>query len=64
MTAAGRFFEFLLLDDEEISQEHEVADVSSTAWFQHNEGIPFEKLVADLEFSMGEIRSGNNDPAA
>jgi hypothetical protein len=64
MNAAVRFLEFLLLEDEEISEEEEAAVARSKEWFQHNEGIPVEDLVADLGFSMDEIRKGSKDSAA
>ncbi len=64
MNAAVRFLEFLLLEDEEISEEEEAAVARSKEWFKHNEGIPFEDLVADLGFSMDEIRKGSKDSAA
>ena len=69
ITAAVRFLEFLLLDpvsralatapveDEEISEEEEQAVARSKEWFQHNEGIPFEQVVADLGFTMEQIRN-------
>jgi len=49
---------------EEISNEEEAAVARSKEWFQHNEGIPFEELVADLGLSMDEVRNGSKDPAA
>ena len=73
ITAAVRFLESLLLDplsralatvpidDEEISQEEEQAVARSKEWFLHNEGIPFEQVVADLGFTMeqdGELPAG------
>ncbi len=61
---AGRFLEFPLLEDEEISEEEETAVARPKEWFQHHEGIPFEELVADLGFSMDEVRQGSKDPAA
>jgi hypothetical protein len=64
MNVAVRVLEFLLLEDEEISEEEEAAVARSKEWFQHNEGIPFEDLVADLGFSMDEIRKGSKDSAA
>ncbi len=76
MTAAVRFLEFLLLspadralatapeEDEEISQEEEEAVARSKQWFKHNEGIPFEQVVADLGFTMEQIRSASKDQAA
>ena len=68
MTAAVRFLEFLLLDpvsralatapleDEEISEEEEQAVARSREWFKHNQGIPFEEVVAELGFTMERIR--------
>jgi hypothetical protein len=80
MTAAVRFLEFLLLDtvdralaiapveDEEIGAEEEQAVARSKEWFQHNEGIPFEQVVADCGFTMDQIRNhrldDERDPAA
>lgn len=52
-------------EDEEISAEEESAVVRSKEWFRHNEGIPFEQVVADLGFSMDQIRANaRKDPAA
>ena len=64
MNAAVRFLEFLLLEDEEISKEEEAAVARSKEWFKHNEGIPFEELVADFGLSIEEVRNGGQDPAA
>lgn len=64
----GRFLEFLLLDpvdrvlatapteDEEISEEEEQAVARSKEWFRHNQGTSFEEVVADLGFTMEQIR--------
>jgi len=52
-------------EDEEISAEEEASVSRSKEWFQHNEGIPFEQVVADLGFTMDQIRgSAAKDPAA
>jgi hypothetical protein len=80
LTAAVRFLEFLLLDpvsralaiapveDEEISEEEEQAVARSKEWFQHNDGIPFEQVVAESGFTMEQIRNhrldDERDPAA
>jgi hypothetical protein len=73
MTAAVRFLEFLLLnpvdrslaiapiEDEEISEEEEQAVARSKEWFKHNDGIPFEQVVAELGFTMDQIRSHRMD---
>jgi len=68
-----RFLEFLLLDPvhrslatapievEEISEEEEQAVARSKEWFKHNEGIPFEQVVADLGFTMEQVRNHRMD---
>jgi hypothetical protein len=73
MIAALRFLEFLLIEpamrkpaavpeeDEEISLEEEQAVARSKEWFKHNEGIPFEQIVAELGFTMDQIRSHRLD---
>lgn len=73
MTAAVRFLEFLLLDpvdrslaiapleDEEIGEEEEQAVARSKEWFKHNDGIPFEQVVAGLGFTMDQIRNHRMD---
>jgi len=73
MTAAVRFLEFLLLhpvdrslaiapiEDEEISEEEEQAVARSKEWFKHNDGIPFEQVVAELGFTMDQIRNHRMD---
>jgi len=76
MTAAVRFLEFLLLspvdralatapvEDEEIGEEEEAAVARSKAWFKRSEGTPFEQVVAELGFTMEQIRTASEDPAA
>jgi len=85
MVAAVRFLEFLLLDpvdrafatapeeeDEDISEEEAQAVARSREWFKHNEGISFEQVVAELGFTMEQIRNhpvndnvdDDRDPAA
>lgn len=52
-------------EDEVISAEEEAAVTRSQEWFQHNEGIPFEQVVADLGFTMDQVRARTHeDPAA
>lgn len=51
-------------EEEEISEEEESAVTRSKEWFQHNEGIPFEQVVADLGFTMDQIHNARKDPAA
>lgn len=69
MTAAVRFLEFRVAtstekEDEEISLEEEQAVARSKEWFEHDEGIPFEQVVADLGFTMEQIRNAAKEPAA
>jgi hypothetical protein len=49
-------------DDDEITEEEAQAIARSTEWFKHNPGIPFEEVVADLGFTMEEVRN-YRDPA-
>ncbi|HEY4363604.1 MAG TPA: hypothetical protein VGN17_21745 [Bryobacteraceae bacterium] len=44
-------------EDEEISAEEAEAVRRSREWFKHNDGIPFEDVVAELGFTMEQIRS-------
>ncbi len=69
LDTAVRFLEFLSLDpadrastampveDEEISEEEEAATARSKEWFKHNQGTPFEQVVADCGFTMDQIRN-------
>lgn len=50
------------LDDEPVTEEEEEAVAASKEWFQNNEGIPFEEVVAELGFTMEQIR-GDKDAA-
>jgi hypothetical protein len=50
-------------EDEEISAEEEAAVARSKEWFRHNEGIPFEQVVAECGLTMEEIRdNASSDP--
>ena len=40
------------------------AAARSKEWFKHNEGIPFEQVVADLGLTMDQIRSASKGPSA
>ena len=44
------------IDDEPVSEEEERAVAASKEWFKHNPGIPFEEVVADLGFTMEQVR--------
>ena len=66
---AVRFLESLLVapanssavEDEEIGEEEERAVARSKEWFQHNDGIPFERLVADMGYTMAQLRNHRLD---
>jgi hypothetical protein len=48
-------------EDEEISEEEAQAVARSREWFKHNEGIPFDDVVAEMGFTMEQIR-GHKGP--
>lgn len=50
------------LEDEEISDEEEQAVARSKEWFRNNPGIPFEQVVAELGFSMDQVRDYKESP--
>ena len=39
------------------AEEEERAVRESREWFKHNPGIPFEQVVAELGFTMEEVKS-------
>jgi hypothetical protein len=45
------------LDDEPMTEEDERAVKESREWFKHNPGIPFEQVVAELGFTMEEVKN-------
>lgn len=44
-------------EDEEISEEEEQAVARAKQWFKTNQGIPFEDVVAELGFTMEQVRN-------
>ena len=44
------------IDDEPVTQEEERAVAASKEWFKNHPGIPFEDVVAELGFTMEQIR--------
>jgi hypothetical protein len=44
------------IDDEPESEEEARAVTASKEWFRNHQGIPFEEVVADLGFTMEQIR--------
>lgn len=49
------------IDDEPITEEEERAAAEAREWLKHNPGIPFEQVVAELGFTMEEIKD-HQDP--
>ena len=45
------------VDDEELTEEDAAAIERSREWFKHNGGTPFEDVVAELGFTMEDIRN-------
>jgi hypothetical protein len=50
------------IDDEPVTEEERRDIEASREWFQHNEGIPFEQVVAELGFTMEEV-ANYKDPS-
>ena len=50
------------IDDEPVTEEEARAVAASKEWFKNNPGTPFEDVVAELGFTMEQIR-GNKDAA-
>jgi len=44
------------IDDEPVTEEEERTVAASKEWFQKNQGISFEEIVADLGLTMEQIR--------
>lgn len=44
-------------EDEEISEQEEQAVARAKEWFKTNQGIPFEDVVAELGFTMEQVRN-------
>ncbi len=45
------------LDDEPVTEEETRAIAASREWLKHNAGIPFEQVVAELGFTMEEVKN-------
>jgi hypothetical protein len=43
------------IDDEPITEEEEQDVARSKEWFLHNEGTPFEQVVAELGLTMEQV---------
>ncbi len=46
------------IEDEDVGEEEAQAVVRSKEWFQNNQGTSFEDVVAELGFTMDQIRNG------
>ena len=49
-------------EDEEIGEEEAQAVARSKEWFKNNQGTPFEDVVAELGFTMEQVRN-QKEPA-
>ena len=45
------------IDDEPVTEAEERAVFEAREWLKHNPGIPFEKLVTELGFTMEEVNN-------
>ena len=52
------------VDDEPVTEEEERAVAASKEWFKTNPGIPFEDVVAELGFTMEQVRGDKDEDAA
>ena len=44
------------MDDEPVTEEEERAVAASKEWLKNNQGIPFQEVVAELGFTMEQVR--------
>jgi hypothetical protein len=49
------------IEDEMISADEEAAVARSKAWFESNDGIPWEELLANLGLSIDEITKASSE---
>ena len=52
------------IDDEPVTEEEDRTVAASKEWFKTNPGIPFEDVVAELGFTMEQIRGQKDEDAA
>jgi hypothetical protein len=45
------------VDDEPVTEEEERAINEAREWLKHNPGIPFAQVVAELGFTMEEVKN-------
>ena len=63
LSAVAKLLEVMArVDDDELSEEDRQAITASLAYFDKGgEGMPFEQVVADLGFTMDQIRNSYSD---
>jgi hypothetical protein len=58
IAAVAQLLEVMIHDDDELTEEDRQALAASLEYFDKGgEGIPFEQVVADLGFTMDQIRN-------
>jgi hypothetical protein len=45
------------IDDEPVTEEEERAVEEAREWLKHNPGIPHEEVIAELGFTMEEVKN-------
>ena len=62
LTAVKGLLEAMIHDDDELTDEDRRAVAASREFFQKGgTGIPFEQVVADLGFTMDQVRGHKGD---
>ena len=60
--AVVRLLEVMVHDEDELTEEDRRAVAASREYFrQGGEGLPFEQVVADLGFTMDQVRGHKGD---
>jgi hypothetical protein len=63
LSAVAKLLEVMArADDDELTEEERQAITASLEYFDKGgEGIPFEQVVADLGFTMDQVRNNKSD---
>jgi hypothetical protein len=62
LTAVEGLLEAMIHDDDDLTEEDRHAVAASREYFQKGgTGIPFEQVVADLGFTMDQVRGHKGD---
>ena len=62
LTAVEGLLEAMIHDDDELTEEDRRAVAASREFFQNGgTGIPFEQVVADLGFTLDQVRGHKGD---